>query len=148
MNNKRKSIAMWVLVVLCMGVIFYFSSRPANISAMQSDAILRWFIKHFGDGAITDFAVRKGAHFLEFTGLCFLFNWAWRYTKDRAMPMVSVICTSLYAVSDEVHQLFVEGRSCQVSDWALDTLGAVTGTLGFIIIYIIIRSIEKRKNRN
>ncbi|MGN0532497.1 MAG: VanZ family protein [Eubacterium sp.] len=139
---------MWVLVVLCMGVIFYFSSRPANISAMQSDAILRWFIKHFGDGAITDFAVRKSAHFLEFTGLCFLFNWAWRYTKDRAMPMVSVICTSLYAVSDEVHQLFVEGRSCQVSDWALDTLGAVTGTLGFIVIYVIIRNIEKRKNRN
>ncbi len=131
-----------------MAVIFYFSSRPGDISSLQSEAILIWFKEHFGNGSITDFAVRKSAHFLEFAGLCFLFCVAWYCTKGRRMPAAAVACTSVYAITDEIHQLFVEGRSCQVFDWLLDTMGGIMGALGFIFIMAVIRNVKKQKNSN
>ena len=36
---------------------------------------------------------------------------------------------TVYAVSDEVHQLFVEGRSCEVRDMLLDSAGVAAGVL-------------------
>ena len=36
---------------------------------------------------------------------------------------------TLYAVSDEIHQLFVEGRSCEVRDMLLDSVGVAAGVL-------------------
>ena len=36
---------------------------------------------------------------------------------------------TIYAVSDEVHQLFVEGRSCEVRDMLLDSAGVAAGVL-------------------
>ncbi len=38
---------------------------------------------------------------------------------------LALLATSLYGVSDEWHQSFVPGRSCEVADWMADTLGAV-----------------------
>lgn len=140
-----------------MGVIFWMSSHTAIESSKQSDGILLMLIKLFGDKAdqfynalkfIGDatFLIRKSAHLLEFTGLCFLFNIAWLQTKKKRMVIVSTICTSAYAITDELHQLFVEGRSCELRDWAIDTLGAFIGAIGFIAIYSIIKGIIKNKN--
>ena len=57
---------------------------------------------------------------------------------------VSVICASIYAISDEVHQIFVDGRSCELRDWAIDTVGAILGAIGFFVIYSIIDAIIKK----
>ena len=37
----------------------------------------------------------------------------------------SVVITSLYGASDELHQSFVPGRSPEIGDWVADTLGAL-----------------------
>lgn len=145
--NKKLSITFWVLTVLCMGVIFYFSSRTADESASQSGALLEFFIKLFGDNGVTDFIVRKSAHFLEFTGLCVLFNSAWYFTKGKKCVLISILCTSLYAVTDEVHQIFVDGRSCELRDWAIDTSGAIVGAIGFIVLFTIIKLIIDKRNK-
>lgn len=131
---------------ICMAVIFWLSSRTADESSQQSGALLQWLIDKFGDNFFTDFVVRKLAHFLEFTGLCLLFNLAFWQTKQKRMPIWSIVSTSAYAASDEIHQLFVDGRSCQISDWLLDTSGAVAGTIGFLIIFVVISAMIKRKN--
>lgn len=129
-----------------MGIIFWLSSRTADESSAQSGVLLEWLISLFGDNIFTDFIVRKLAHFLEFTGLSLLFNIALYQTKKRKMLITATALTSLYAVSDEVHQLFVEGRSCQISDWAIDTAGALLGTVGFLILFAIAGRIIKNKN--
>lgn len=129
-----------------MGIIFWLSSRTADESSAQSGALLEWLISLFGDNIFTDFIVRKLAHFLEFTGLSLLFNIALYQTKKRKMLITATALTSLYAVSDEVHQLFVEGRSCQISDWVIDTAGALLGTVGFLILFAIAGRIIKNKN--
>ena len=71
-NNKTVTILSWFLVLICMAVIFWLSSRTADESAAQSGVIVEWIIKHFGDNGVTDFIVRKSAHFCEYIGLCFL----------------------------------------------------------------------------
>lgn len=135
----------WILTVACMGVIFWLSSRTADESSQQSTAILDLLIGIFGDNVFTTFIVRKSAHFLEYTGLSFLFHLSFFATYGKPKYLYSVALTSLYAISDEVHQLFVEGRSCQISDWAIDTAGAILGALVFFVILLIRGRIRKNK---
>lgn len=129
-----------------MGIIFWLSSRTADESTRQSNAVLAWLISIFGDNGFTDFIVRKLAHCLEFTGLCVLFNLSLLQSRKKIMPVFSIVLTSAYAITDELHQLFVEGRSCQLLDWTIDTAGAVIGTLGFLVLYYVISKIFKSKN--
>ena len=91
---------------------------------------------------MTDFIVRKLAHFSEYVGLCFLVSNAIYQLSKRFIPLYSCALTSFYAISDEFHQIFVDGRSCEIRDWAIDTVGA----LAFYIIYIIIKKVDKKKN--
>ena len=70
--------------------------------------------------------IRKCAHFIEyailgvFAGLSFEKEYFWK---------ILVLCI-LVACCDETIQLFVEGRSGQISDVLLDSIGALTGILG------------------
>lgn len=55
---------------------------------------------------------------------------AWRYfkhlTRQPILLELLVICfCSLYGLSDEWHQSFVEGRVPDAADWLADSLGAV-----------------------
>ena len=54
---------------------------------------------------------------------------------DKKLVLLSVFLAFLYACSDEIHQLFVPGRSGQVSDVLLDTLGSFTGIMIYKLIY-------------
>lgn len=58
-HNKRYAMVFWVLSVVCMGVIFYLSSRTADQSSRESGAVLAWLTRLLGDGRLTDFLVRK-----------------------------------------------------------------------------------------
>lgn len=54
---------------------------------------------------------------------------AWRSFKHVVnspilLALLSIIFCSLYGVSDEWHQSFVEGRTSDIADWAADTSGA------------------------
>lgn len=128
-----------------MGVIFWLSSRTADESSAQSDSILQWLINVFGSNIFTEFIVRKAAHCLEFTGLSLLFNIALFQTNKKKMPVWAILLTSLYAVTDEIHQLFVPGRSCQFSDWVIDTCGAILGTLVFLAALACFEWIKHRR---
>ena len=48
-------------------------------------------------------------------------------------------------MSDEIHQIFVDGRACQFRDWVVDTSGAITGMLVFMLICAIINKVKKSK---
>ncbi len=145
-KNKKAAAVFWVLSAVCMAVIFYFSSRTATVSTGQSNVFVQWLINLFGESELWVFIVRKSAHCLEFTGLAFLLGWAVLFTKGKTNIIIPFLIASLYGVSDEVHQLFVEGRSCEFRDWAIDSFGAILGIIGFIIIFKIVDEIlSKRK---
>lgn len=59
--------------------------------------------------------------------------------------IMSILLSFLYACTDELHQIFVPGRSAQFRDILIDTLGA---SFGATITYLIIKLFAKIKTRS
>ena len=144
-----------ILAVLWMVVIFSFSARPAE----QSTGDSRWaghmigqlFVPGFEDWSDkeqetfaekVDHPVRKTAHAMEYAVLGLLTAGAYirRGTSIRKGILVPWGIAALYAASDEFHQLFVPGRSGQVSDVVLDSAGVLAGVL-------LLAGIRRARNR-
>lgn len=68
--------------------------------------------------------------------------------KPSKNASFSIIISFLYACTDEYHQTFVDGRTGQISDVIIDTLGAICGVICIFIILKIIEKIEKNKKLN
>lgn len=136
--NKRKVFSI-IFLIVWMIFIFYMSSLSATTSASQSNKIasnLCNLFKGLNQNTV-NFLVRKCAHFTEYLILGLL---CLNMIKSFGLKsFLAIIICILYAISDELHQLFVIGRSCELRDVFIDSLGSVSG----IIIYNLI---EKRKN--
>jgi len=63
------------------------------------------------------------AHFIEFFILTILVLRAVKL-NNKNIWLVLIIC-SLYAISDEIHQIFVLNRSASLLDWLLDFLAII-----------------------
>ena len=101
------ALRLWAPVVLWAAVIFAFSSVP-----------------DLGTGLGTwDLVLRKLAHACEFALLGALLVRALR--DERAAFAAGVA----YAISDELHQLFVPGRVGSPLDVAIDAAGVAVGIL-------------------
>jgi VanZ family protein len=107
--DRLDRLARWGPVVVWAGVIFAFSSIPSLSTGLGT-----W-----------DLLLRKAAHVVEFAILGALLA--------RALPSLwwAIVAGSLYAATDEVHQVFVPGRVGSPVDWALDTLGVALGALAY-----------------
>ena len=68
---------------------------------------------------------RKIIHFAEYALLCFLWWRALRsVTNERRAVLLAFVLASAYAITDEFHQTFVEGRHGTPVDWLIDSAGA------------------------
>ncbi len=135
-----------LLLVAWMGFIFYMSAQPAETSSQISgeviEVIAEKFYPEFEALTETDkaefvasfqFAARKTAHVAGFAVLGFFaFLSLISYTKLRFFTRVfwAFAISIIYAASDEFHQRFVSGRSCELRDFLLD----VAGILGALVI--------------
>ncbi len=133
MKKKVIVAVWWVLVAVCMGVIFILSSQSGETSQTVSDEV-----KIFLGIPVDIHYIRKAAHFLEFAGLAFLVFNALRQTCSRNRPVLSFLITSAYAVTDEIHQLFVEGRACRIFDVFVDSCGAASAILFMMLLFLIL----------
>jgi VanZ family protein len=89
----------------------------------------------------------KIEHLLAFGGLGFLLNLSLRiqnkFTIVKKYPAIStVLIVSFYAALDELHQIYIPDRSCDILDWASDTTGVI---IGVILMSILIMIIEKKQ---
>jgi VanZ family protein len=137
MNKKAKIIISWALVIICMAVIFSLSAQTASESSEVSGQLI--FMMKLN---ISQDFIRTVAHFLEYTGLAVLIFNALYQTFGYQRPFVALIVSSLYAVSDEIHQLFVEGRAFQISDIVIDSLGAAGGITVLILLIKLVSKIK------
>ncbi len=53
------------------------------------------------------------------------------------------VIIGLYAALDEIHQLFVPGRDCDIFDWTADIIGASIGILLIIFLLKIFQYSQK-----
>ncbi|MDR1082972.1 MAG: VanZ family protein [Coriobacteriales bacterium] len=61
--------------------------------------------------------------------------------------LIALAIASLYGGSDEIHQLFVEGRTADPVDWATDTVGALVGA-GATIWLISAQKVKRSRKRD
>lgn len=147
---KSKALRFIITGLWCL-MIFMFSANSADTSGKQSGRIVGIVIDVFvpdydslseaRQEQITDtvtFIVRKSAHFTEYLVLGALVFWCLYKTKDKRLrTALAAVLTSLYSVTDELHQLFSDGRSCELRDVLIDTCGGITGALGALLIFVI-----------
>ena len=152
-----KKIVLWALVVGCMVLIFSFSAQGAGDSMDLSDGILIRLLDFLHIDlpmeTITFMRVfiRKVAHFCIYGLLGFLvyllFGCGYDIAAKKALPAATAWCMA-YAASDEVHQLFVAGRSGMVKDVFIDTAGAICGIGAAWLICTLIAVLKKRRRKN
>ena len=139
MQNRKKRLFPLVITILIMAFIFLQSALPADLSKEESNLIVQALIEFLHvDPKILSFAVRKCAHFTEYLlrGLS-LFATVREYDPVRLerneqwqrTALLSWGIGALYALTDEVHQAFVPGRSCEIRDMLIDSCGVAAGVL-------------------
>ncbi len=134
-----------IAVIAVMITIFYLSSQVADTSEETSGAFIARIKALLG----VDFSqevIRTLAHFCEYAGLGFLVTNLLFACKQKLMPIISAICSWAYAWTDEIHQIFVEGRAFQLSDLAVDLGGIILGTVVFAIVIKVISILNNKKH--
>jgi VanZ family protein len=127
-------VAKYVFVIFWMALIFWLSGHDAAESSKQSGVVLRK-LHESGATWLTMHEVRKIAHFLLYMILGISLFELFRTLFTRHHALYAILAAALYATTDEIHQLFITGRSSELRDVAIDTLGASVG-VGMYYVYI------------
>ena len=93
--------------------------------------------------------VRKVAHFSIYTLLgLWLMNFMVTFKRSFYQSgVISVFLGFLYSCSDEIHQLFIPGRSGEFLDICIDTLGVILGSIIVTIVIKIYRKVRKKDRK-
>ena len=138
------------LLLLLYGMIFSFSDQDAETSSGLSYRISQWGVAIWDKltqrnwsqmmqqelAAYFENPIRKLAHFAEYAIMGFLVHSFWVIWEKRGKKWlwISLLWVFLSAAADEIHQLFVPGRSGNVPDVLLDSLGGLAGAAVWIFV--------------
>ena len=157
---KLRRIIFLILVLINCITIFYFSNQVAYVSSGSSGRVVAFLARTIPSlknmnhierericSEILQPIVRKTAHFSLYTLLgFFIMNFVYTFNGTRYQKgLTTWFLGTLYAISDEIHQLFVEGRSGEFRDVCIDSLGIVTGVFLTLLILFILSKIFKKK---
>lgn len=160
----KKTIISIILISAVLGWMYFIyslSAEPAEVSSETSGRIVRKLCRiiepDFEDMTPEEqfemteryqFYIRKTAHFSAYTILAMLTGAAVcpHTEKKRYRIGIAFIVSVLYAVSDEIHQKFVPGRSGELRDVLIDSAGVILGCVLLYLIFVFIK--RKRENHS
>ena len=153
MKKSIIHIVLPLLTLTSMVAIFIFSAQDAEHSSGISGELIRSFARIF----VPDFnnmtvqeqlqligswqhTVRKNAHFFAYflLGILTMATVSLTKMKIKSPILTAFAVVFFYAVSDEIHQIFVPGRAAMVNDVVIDAAGAALGILVVISVRFII----------
>jgi len=108
---RRELLLGWLPAILYMALIFYMSSHPAPEE-------VKW---------LPIIAKLKLVHMIEYGILYLLLFWAIRKTTPYNMLgsfALALELTVIYGLTDEFHQIFVQGRTASLVDAFANGVGA------------------------
>lgn len=157
---KRKIFIIFAIAVMVM--IFCFSmqnaSESSGVSGSVTEFVLRKITHDYRDMTAAgkkqlfktaEHIIRKLAHFSVYTVLGFFISSAFGRRKIfSAGSFFTVFIGFAYACSDELHQYFVSGRSCQFTDVMIDTGGVIAGIVISIILLHIYDFFKQKFSRS
>ena len=157
-QNTRKAFFVLTTIIIS-GIIFLFSAQTGAASVQTSEDFAVITLKYlpflngqdesmlimFARDSI--FLIRKFAHFIIYfllgisaSSMFFQFQ----TQKNKSFALAFIYCL-VYAISDELHQYFVIGRSARVTDVFIDSAGALCGIL---VVALFLTWYEKKKSQN
>jgi VanZ family protein len=144
LDIKVKKITAWVCVFAWMILILSLSSDPADVSKEKSKAIeqliresIQRIQERFEIGIIDvddfEFHVRKAAHMFIYFVLGLLLMMANKIMTIREKKSYFLAWTigTLFAMLDETYQNLIPGRSGEVRDVMIDSIGVFLGLMFF-----------------
>ena len=148
MNKKILIIRIVVIILIIMWMysVFSFSNQDGYSSTSLSMRISSLFSKDPEKIFYIDQYIRKLAHFSEYGlgGVLFLSLLKTFNIIDEKRLIISTILGLLYASTDEIHQLFINGRSGQFTDVIIDTMGVITGSIFMCLVINSIKIIRRK----
>lgn len=161
LSRRACALLSWAAVTIMLAFIFYMSAKTGNdldnhsgIISIVKNLLVAGATALFG----REVDVSPVGHFTEYLLLGAALVNALRFTPwtifernatahpagmlgDFPNPLVALILSSLYGVSDEFHQIFTPGRSCDPMDWLVDTCAAA---IGAAIVWTLLKKHSSR----
>ena len=147
LSRRACALLSWAAVAIMLAFIFCMSAKTGNDLDNHSGIVS--IVKNFLVAGATalfghEVDVSPVGHFTEYLLLSAALTNALRFTPwtifernatarpagmlgDFPAPLIALIFSSLYGVSDEFHQIFTPSRSCDPMDWLVDTCAAAIG---------------------
>ncbi len=164
MKTNVKRILLLLILIADMVFIFYNSAQVASVSSNASQSVTQ-MVAHvivpnydkldetakLNTVASLEAIVREAAHLLQFVPMGFaLYLLLCISTLPKNLSRIRLLLTLgfgiLYAVSDEVHQLFVPGRSFQFFDIFMDTCGIAFGCICGVALLTAAKLLSDKKD--
>ncbi len=160
-GNSKLIILAWTLTAAWMLVIFMLSAQPGTQSGSLSMGVTQVLLRVIGflfslnpekianpDWLYSlDGIIRECAHGAAYFVLALLAANALKscgLTGRLKLVLVTLAICAVYAISDEIHQLFVPGRACELFDFEVDMLGAVCSLAISQIVSFLLGRIRRR----
>ena len=143
-KSSRTRLVLALLILVWMGVIFYFSAQNGAQSSQTSGRVVKEVIrvmypdfssmpkqKQASLQHMITLIVRKGAHFTEYLILgALIAAFVHTFTEKRfRMVWMAWIAGTIYAAGDELHQMFSNGRTPKLLDVCIDSSGVLCGAV-------------------
>lgn len=147
--NGRRISKPWALAAVVMTIFIWANSTvPGEGSSALSQGVVaavRAALTTMGlpSAWVTNFVVRKCGHFLEYALLGVLVSQALdpdHELRRRALPVIALVLAIVPSI-DECIQLFIPGRSGQLTDVLLDICGAATG----VVLRTVVVHVKRRR---
>lgn len=143
-NRKIYISVSAVLLISVMVLIFCLSAQNAAESTETSGFFTEFFTLIFGK-AVNEEIIRTLAHFCEFAVLGFLVGNLIFSLKEQLKPLTCIVLSWAYAWTDEVHQIFVDGRAFQLIDLTVDLGGIILGAAMFGFFIFLFKKSKRNK---
>lgn len=161
-NLSIKQVIGLLLIITWMITIFLFSNQQGNASSVTSNKVTKEIIeiipstKHLEENQKKEIVkkvnpiMRKIAHYTIYLigGILIMFFISTIVQSEKRCVLYSVLIGLIYAITDEIHQMFMDGRTAKITDVLIDTLGVITGVVIYITIKTIIYRIKSKDNKN
>ncbi|HEX2945582.1 MAG TPA: VanZ family protein [Clostridia bacterium] len=159
-GSKLTRILAWSFTAVWMLAIFILSAQPGNQSGNLSLSVTQLLVRFVSlivplnqeNIANPDWLnnfnglIRECAHGAAYFVLALLAANALKKHSLKGLKLIllTLAFCAVYAASDEIHQLFVSGRACELFDFEVDMLGAALSMILFQIVSFLAGKIRRR----
>jgi len=142
--DARSVFLSWGPVVIWATIIFWFSTESfaASETSRFLGPTLSWLFPDLSPDrfATIHISIRKLGHWSEYFIFALLVFRALPHGPVGSRGAYATAISLLYAISDEIHQAFIPGRTASFNDVLLDLCGAVCA-----ILWLALRRLTREK---